>query len=161
MGDKVENEELEGKSLSVYTYVAKEGRPVGTRDVTRGANLSSPSVAQRHLQKLEALGLLEKNAYGDYVLKEKAAINGHFWIGKNIVPRLFVYTFFFIGALIAECAAIIYTQYVDLVVETNFLYLTLILLTFVALVMFLAEGISLSRKLNNRRSESKSGLASS
>ena len=71
---KVENEEIEGKTLKVYIFVAKEGRPVGTREVTRGANLSSPSVAQRHLQKLEALGLLEKNEYGDYILKEKAAI---------------------------------------------------------------------------------------
>ncbi len=146
----MENEELEGKTLSVYTYVAKEGRPVGTREVARGTNLSSPSVAQRHLQKLEALGLLEKNEYGDYILKEKAAIDGHLWIGKNSVPRLMVYSFFFIGALIAECAAIVYTQFADLVVETNFLYLTMILLTAAALVMFLAEGISLSHKQKNR-----------
>jgi hypothetical protein len=146
----VENEELEGKTLSVYTYVVKEGRPVGTRDVTRGVNLSSPSVAQRHLQKLEALGLLEKNVYGDYVLKEKTAIDGHLWIGKNIVPRLMVYSFFFIGALIAELVVIFYTLATDLVVETNYLYLVLVLLTVAALGMFLVEGISLSHKQRSR-----------
>jgi hypothetical protein len=149
----VENEELEGKTLSVYTYIAKEGRPVGTRDVTRGANLSSPSVAQRHLQKLEALGLLERNNYGDYVLKEKAAIDGHMWIGKNIVPRLLIYSFFFIGALIAECAVIVYTQFADLLVETNYIYLTLVLLTVAALVMFLGESLLLSRKQNNHNKQ--------
>jgi len=147
----VENEELEGKTLSVYTYVAKEGKPVGTRDVTRGANLSSPSVAQRHLQKLESLGLLEKTPYGDYVLKEKVAIDGHLWIGKNIVPRLMFYAFFFIGALIAECAAVIYTLYAGLVIETAFLCVTLILVTASALAMFLVEGIVLSRKQRSRR----------
>jgi hypothetical protein len=149
----MENEELEGKTLAVYTYVVKENRPVGTRDVARGANLSSPSVAQRHLQKLEALGLLEKNEYGDYIMKGKAAINGHLWIGRSIVPRFVVYGFFFLGALIAEVAAILYTQSLNLVVETGVLYLTMLLLTLVALGMFFAEGISLSRKQKNRNKQ--------
>jgi DNA-binding transcriptional ArsR family regulator len=92
-------EEIEGNTLSVYAYVAKEGKPVGTRDVSRGANLSSPSVAHRHLQKLEAVGLIERNQYGDYVLKEKTGISGHVWIGRNLVPRLMFYSFFFYGRL--------------------------------------------------------------
>ncbi len=146
----MENEELEGKTLAVYTFVVKEGKPVGTREVTRGVNLSSPSVAQRHLQKLEVLGLLEKTEYGDYVLKEKAAINGHLWIGRSIVPRFMVYGFFFLGALIAEAAAILYTESVGSVVETNYLYLTMVLLTAVAIAMFFAEGILLSRRQKNR-----------
>jgi hypothetical protein len=146
----MENEELEGKTLAVYTYVVKEGKPVGTREVTRGVNLSSPSVAQRHLQKLEAIGLLEKTEYGDYVLKEKAAINGHLWIGRSIMPRFMVYGFFFLGALFAEIAAFLYTQSLDLVVETNFLYTTMILLTSVALAMFFAEGFLLSRRQKSR-----------
>lgn len=146
----MENEELEGKTLAVYTYVVKEGRPVGTRDVARGANLSSPSVAQRHLQKLEALGLLEKNEYSDYILKEKASINGHLWIGRNIVPRFMVYGFFFLGALIAQVAAILYTESLGLVVATSILYLTMILITVIALVMFFTEGFALSRRQKNR-----------
>jgi hypothetical protein len=146
----MENEELEGKTLAVYTYVVKEGRPVGTRDVARGASLSSPSVAQRHLQKLEALSLLEKNEYGDYILKGKASINGHLWIGRNIVPRFMVYGFFFLGALIAQVAAILYTESLGLVVATSILYLTMILITVIALVMFFAEGVALSRRQKNR-----------
>jgi len=50
---------------------------VGTREVTRGAELSSTSVAVHHLQKLEDLGLIEKNSYGNYVLKAKASVDGH------------------------------------------------------------------------------------
>lgn len=84
------------------------------------------------------------------MLKEKAAINGHLWIDRSIVPRLMVYGFFFLGALFAEIAAILYTQSVDLIVETNFLYTTMILLTSAALVMFFAEGIVLSRRQKSR-----------
>lgn len=92
------NDELEGNTLTVYAYVVHAAKPVGTRDVTRGANLSSTSVASRHLQKLEEMGLIEKNEYGDYILKEKTNINGHVWVGRNLVPRLMFYSFFFLGA---------------------------------------------------------------
>ena len=96
------NDELEGNTLNVYAYIVHVAKPVGTRDVTRGANLSSTSVAFRHLQKLEDMGLIEKNRYGDYILKEKTNINGHVWVGKNLVPRLMFYSFFFLGAFAAE-----------------------------------------------------------
>jgi DNA-binding IclR family transcriptional regulator len=93
------NEEFEGNTLNVYAYVVHKGSPVGTRDVTRGANLSSTSVAHRHLQKLEDLGLLERNQYGDYVLKEKTGVSGYVWVGRNLVPRLLFYSFFFYGCI--------------------------------------------------------------
>lgn len=90
-----DTETLEGKTLNVYSYVVKEGKPVGPREVMRGVNLSSPSVAYWHLQKLEACGLIEKNAYGEYVVKEKVNISGHVWVGRNLVPRLLCYSLFF------------------------------------------------------------------
>ncbi|HSV49926.1 MAG TPA: hypothetical protein VLH35_06380 [Candidatus Acidoferrales bacterium] len=64
-----DQEELEGNTLNVYAYVVKEAKPVGPREVMRGANLSSPSTAYRQLQKLETLGLIEKNVYGAYMQK--------------------------------------------------------------------------------------------
>jgi repressor of nif and glnA expression len=141
----VADEELVGNTLTVYAYVAKEGKPVGTRDVTRGANLSSSSVAHRHLQKLEALGLLEKNEYGNYLLKEKTSVSGHVWVGRNLVPRLIFYSFFFMGAFSAEIAIILLSYLVgNVVVETSFLFLTG--MTAIAMALFLAEGLSLGRK---------------
>ena len=143
MGDK----QLAGKTLSVYAYVVRENRPVGTRDVMRGANLSSPSVAHRHLQKLELLGLLEKNKFGDYILKEKTGVSGHVWVGRNLVPRLMFYSFFFIGAFGAEIAIILLSCLVPwMVIETSFLFLTA--MTAVAMVLFFVEGVLLRRKLN-------------
>lgn len=135
------DEELEGTTLKVYLYVVKENEPVGPRDVMREVNLSSPSVAYRHLQKLENLGLLEKNAYGQYIVKEKASIKGHLWIGRNLVPRLIFYSFFFIGILSVEITIIAIRFYVKEPLQTEFIFLTFI--TAVAMVLFLFEGIIL------------------
>lgn len=134
-------EELEGTTLKVYLYVVKEGKPVGPRDVMRGTNLSSPSVAYRHLQKLETLGLLQRNAHGEYRVKEKTSIKGHLWIGRNLVPRLIFYSFFFIGILSVEIATIAIRLVVGEPLQMDFIFLTFI--TVVATALFLFEGIML------------------
>jgi hypothetical protein len=143
----VANDELEGNTLNVYAYIVHAAKPVGTRDVTRGACLSSTSVAHRHLQKLEDLGLIEKNQYGDYILKEKTSINGHVWVGRNLVPRLMFYSFFFMGAFGAEIAIIALSYFINgIIIEVSFFFLTV--MTGVAMVLFLIEGILLYRKVN-------------
>jgi hypothetical protein len=139
------DEELEGNTLDVYAYAVKEGRPVGPRDVMRGANLSSPSVAYRQLQKLENLGLMEKNQYSEYVSKERTSISGHLWIGRNLVPRLVFYAFFFMGILGAEIA-IIAVQVFFFGQSLNVEILYLIVITALAMSLFLGEGILLRRK---------------
>jgi DNA-binding transcriptional ArsR family regulator len=143
------NEELEGNTLTVYAYVVHANKPVGTRDVTRGADLSSPSVAHRHLQKLEDLGLIERNQYGDYVLKEKTGVSGYVWVGRNLVPRLLFYSFFFMGAFGAEIAILVFGFFVfGLVPDISFIYLTA--MTAVAMALFLFEGTSLNRKVRTK-----------
>src|SRR5208337_4587031 len=146
------NDELEGNTLNVYAYIVHAAKPVGTRDVTRCASLSSTSVAFRHLQKLEDMGLIEKNSYGDYILKEKANINGHVWVGKNLVPRLMFYSFFFLGAFSAEIAIIMLMFLIKgAVIQVSFFFLTG--LTGVAMVLFLIEGLLLYRKLTRTAHE--------
>ena len=146
----VANEELEGNTLSVYSYIVHIDKPVGTRDVTRGACLSSTSVAHRHLQKLEDLWLIEKNSYGDYILKEKASINGHVWVGKNLVPRLMLYSFFFMGAFAAEVSIILLSVLIkNLVIQSSFFFLSG--MTAVAMVLFFVEGLLLYRKISPKK----------
>jgi len=148
----VANDELEGNTLNVYAYIVHEAKPVGTRDVTRGANLSSTSVASRHLQKLEEMGLIEKNSYGDYILKEKTNIKGHVWVGRNLVPRLMFYSFFFLGAFAAEITIILLSALIKgFVVQVSFYFLAG--MTGVAMVLFLLEGITLYRKFSPKRVE--------
>jgi hypothetical protein len=148
----VANEGLEGNTLAVYAYVVHADKPVGTRDVTRGADLSSPSVAHRHLQKLESMGLIEKTSYGDYILKEKTSINGHVWVGKNLVPRLMFYSFFFMGAFAAELSIKLLSLIIKgLVVELSFFFLTG--MTALAMIMFFVEGTSLFKKTKPKNPE--------
>ena len=111
----------------------------------RGANLTSPSVAYRNLQKLMNLGLVLKDEYGNYVVKEKVGLKGHVWLGKTIVPRFAVFGFVFLGVLIAEVAILVPHLFFATSVEGSFWLLTVI--TIVAAVIFLVEG-SRFRKQN-------------
>jgi hypothetical protein len=143
-----DNEALEGKTLSVYSYMVKEDKPVGPREVMRATNLSSPSVAYWHLQKLEAAGLLQKNSYGEYVVKEKVSVSGHLWIGKNLVPRLMCYSLFFLGILGTEVAVIAIQYFLqDVKPSVDLIYLALT--NAVAMTLFLGEGLLIRRKNKN------------
>ncbi|PVX24284.1 MAG: hypothetical protein CW716_10410 [Candidatus Bathyarchaeum sp.] len=140
-----DSQEPEGTTLNVYSYVVKQGKPVGPREVMRGANLSSPSLAYWHLQKLENTGLLQKNEAGEYVVKEKASISGHIWIGRNLVPRLMCYSLFFLGILVIE-TIIIYVQFFSTEQTPNLAILYLIATNAIAFALFLAEGLLLRQK---------------
>jgi hypothetical protein len=138
-------QEPEGTTLNVYSYVVKKGKPVGPREVMRGANLSSPSVAYWHLQKLENSGLLQKNQAGEYIVKEKTNISGHIWIGRNLVPRLMCYSLFFLGILIVE-GTIISIQFSYSGEIPNLALIYLIATNTIAFALFLGEGLLLRRK---------------
>lgn len=154
-----DNESLEGKTLNVYSFVVKEGKPVGPREVMRGVNLSSPSVAYWHLQKLEACGLLEKNKYGEYVVKEKVNISGHLWIGRNLVPRLMCYSLFFLGIVGTEVAIIaIQFSLQGQLPSMDLIYLAAT--NVIAMTLFLVEGLLLRRKTKPETLQNKKGRSS-
>ena len=140
-----DSQEPEGTTLNVYSYVVKQGKPVGPREVMRGANLSSPSLAYWHLQKLENTGLLQKNEAGEYIVKEKTSISGHIWIGRNLVPRLMCYSLFFLGILVIE-TIIISTQFVSTEHTPNLAIIYLIATNAIAFALFLIEGLLLRQK---------------
>jgi hypothetical protein len=149
-----DSESLEGKTFNVYAYAVKEGKPVGPREVMRGANLSSPSVAYWHLQKLEACGLLQKTPYGAYVVKEKVNISGHLWIGRNLVPRLMCYSLFFMGVVGTELAIIAGQFFLQgVVASADLIYLAAT--NAIAMGLFLGEGILLWRKNKPEKQEKK------
>jgi hypothetical protein len=139
-------EELEGLTLSVYLYVVKKGKPVGPRDVVKGAHLSSPSVAYRHLQKLEDMGFLEKDAYGEYVVKDKARVRGYVWVGRRMIPKMLVYSLIFLGVLIAELVVLALHYSVENY-SFKIFFLLLALVTGAAMAVFVAEGLLQRRRL--------------
>ena len=137
--------EIEGITLSVYLYVAKKGRPVGPRDVMKGANLSSPSVAYRHLEKLEDLGLLGKNEYGEYFMKGKARVRGYVWIGKRLVPKMLAYSLLFMIILIVELI-VFFLHYPVEDFKFAVFFLLLMLITGLAMGVFFIEGLLMRRR---------------
>ncbi len=141
----VNSEELEGITLRVYLYVVKKGKPVGPRDVMKGAHLSSPSVAYRHLQKLEDLGYLQKNKYGEYVTKNKARVRGYVWIGRRMMPKMLVYSLIFMSILIVELV-ILALHYSVENYEFKVFFLLLTLITGFAMGVFIAEGLLQHRR---------------
>lgn len=144
----VENQDLQGITLNVYLYVVKKGKPVGPRDVMKGTNLSSPSVAYRHLQKLEDSGYLEKNEFGEYEVKSKAQIKGYVWLGRRLMPKMWLYSMLFAAILVVEIFVLILHFRVE-TYEFKVFFLLLMLITGLALVVFTVEGF-----LQNRRKSS-------
>jgi len=144
-------EELEGITLNVYLYVVRKGKPVGPRDVMKGAGLSSPSVAYRHLQKLEDLGYLQKNSYGEYVTKNKASVRGYIWLGRRMLPKMLAYAIVFMSILIVELA-IFALHYAVENYEFKIFFILLILITVLAMTVFTAEALRHHRrtKLNTQ-----------
>jgi len=140
----VSNDELNVSTFQTYVYLVKVGKPVGPRDVMRGADLSSPSVAYRNLQKLMDLGLVVKDEYGDYVAKEKMRLKGFVWIGKTLVPRFAILGFIFVGILIGEVAILLPHLFAGAAVEGSFWLLTVV--TVVSAAVFLIEGLRFRRK---------------
>jgi hypothetical protein len=132
-------DELEGITLSVYLYTVKKGAPVGPRDAMKGANLSSPSVAYRHLEKLEDLGLLQKNEFGEYTVKRKAPVPGHIWAGRRLIPKMMAYSLVFLGILIWELIVLAMHYEVE-TLEFKIFLLLLSVITGLAMAVFIGEG---------------------
>ena len=94
------------------------------------------------------LGLVVKNEYGNYVVKEKTGLKGYVWVGKTLIPRFAVFGFIFVGVLIAEIVILVPHLLLSASVEGSFWLLTIV--TIVAAAIFLIEGWRSWRKQKNR-----------
>ena len=91
---------LRGTTLEVYRFLLKSGKPVGTREVQRALDLSSPSLAVYHLSKLEDVGLL-KHVNGGYVV-DKVVLEDGIKVRRFLIPRFLFYAIFAVLLLVAE-----------------------------------------------------------
>lgn len=137
-------DELSATGVRTYIYLVKAGRPVGPREVMRGAKLTSPSVAYRNLQKLIDMNLVQQDKSNNYVVKEKIGIKGYLWIGKTLVPRFIVFGLIFLGALIIEIGILVPHLLAESSVEGSFWLLTIVTVTSAGI--FLIEGIRWKKK---------------
>ncbi len=141
------NEDLNASTFQTYMYLVKVGKPVGPRDVMRGADLSSPSVAYRNLQKLVDIGLVVKDEYSNYVVKEKVNMRGYMWFGKTLVPTFIIFGFVFVGMLIAEIAILIPHLILGSSIEEAFWLW--IITTVASALLFLATAVRFRMKPKN------------
>jgi hypothetical protein len=94
--------EIHGTTLRVYWFLFRKGRPAGVRETQRALLLSSASVALYHLEKLRELGAVEKDAMGQYSLKERVQVGSlkmFLRIGRVILPRYLFYAVLLTTAL--------------------------------------------------------------
>jgi hypothetical protein len=149
---KPDVQELEGITLNVYLHAVKKGKPVGPRDVMKGVNLSSPSVAYRHLQKLEDAGYLQKSEYGEYTVKSKAHIKGYVWLGHRLLPKLWLYSLLFLAILMVELV-VLFVHFSIETIEFKVFFLLLTLITGLALAVFTVEGLLQNKRKGNTVTE--------
>jgi len=101
--------ELKGTTLRVYWAIMKKGSGgVGPREIMRELELSSPSVAAYHLEKLKGMGLVDKDSGGGYVAVEgaKAEVFSDFIkVVGMMLPRYLFYSVFFTSMLITYLVA--------------------------------------------------------
>ncbi|KON34601.1 hypothetical protein AC477_00245 [miscellaneous Crenarchaeota group-1 archaeon SG8-32-1] len=132
-------EGLNATAMRTYIFLIKTGKPVGPREVMRGAKLTSPSVAYRNLQKLIDMNLVQKDNFSNYIIKEKIAIKGYIWIGKNLIPQFIIFGLIFLAALIIEVGILVPHLLAKTSIEGSFWLLTIV--TIISAGMFLTEGI--------------------
>jgi hypothetical protein len=91
------NQEIRGNTLKVYLYLLKHG-PSELREIQRGLDLSSASLASYHLGKLADANYVEQDEQGKYfAVKDASAkvLEGYSRVGPAIVPQLFFFSLLF------------------------------------------------------------------
>lgn len=89
---------LKGTTLRVYRYLFKLGQPASIRDIQRGLNLSAPSVAEYHVNKLLRSGLIKEDAHG-YVV-DRMVWQNMIRMRRTVIPFQAIYAVFLAAALV-------------------------------------------------------------
>jgi len=94
---------ITGKTWSVYLYILTSGKPQGVREIWRELKLSTPSLAQYHINKLLDMKLIETTPDGKYQANEVEhmdVLRGFVKMRGRLVPRLVFYSALLGGILI-------------------------------------------------------------
>jgi DNA-binding Lrp family transcriptional regulator len=89
---------LRGLTLKIYKFILKNNSPLGIREIQRALNLSSPTLAAYHVNKLEEAGLIKKQGAG-YVA-DRIVLENCIRLKRTLVPRFVFYTIFLSVSLV-------------------------------------------------------------
>ena len=93
---------LSGVVWDIYLYILTSHEPVGVRDVWRGLKLSSPSLAQYHINNLLEMKLISQTENGKYIAEELnriEALRRFVLLRGRLFSRLIIYGAFVLGLL--------------------------------------------------------------
>ncbi len=102
----------------------KTNKPIGIREVQRALKLSSPSVAQYHLTKLEQAGLVKKDT-GNYVVN-RVLLDSFIKVNRFLIPRYLFYLVFSAVILLLELTILkptVFSSYFFFYVTATFVFL--------------------------------------
>ena len=91
-----------GKTWDVYLHILTSNEPVGVRDIWRALSMSSPSLAQYHVNKLLELRLIEPDDSGKYRTNEAEKLDvlrSFLTLRGMLIPRMMVYAALLSGVL--------------------------------------------------------------
>jgi hypothetical protein len=94
---------LSGIIWDVYLFILTSNKPVGVRDLWRGLKLSSPSLAQYHINNLLEMKFISKTEDGRYIAEEKSSLEvlRNFVLLKGrLISRMIFYAAFILGLLL-------------------------------------------------------------
>jgi DNA-binding transcriptional ArsR family regulator len=128
---------LKGKALEIYRFLLKTKKPIGIRELQRALDLSSPSIAQYHLTRLERAGLVKKEM-GSYVVN-RILLDSCIKINRFIIPKYVFYSVFAAIVLIIEV-----TVFMPYVLTREYLFSTFA--TVIFLLIFCNETVKVWRK---------------
>lgn len=125
---------ISATTWNVYLYILTSREPIGVRDVWRELKLSTPSLAQYHVNKLLELDMITQTRQGKYVASEEKRVEtlrSFVLLYGKLIPRLVFY-----GALITGILAFYLIAWP---IEWNFRDLTIIAIAVISIVAFFFE----------------------
>lgn len=133
---------ISGTTWEVYLCILTSREPVGVRDIWRELKLSSPSLAQYHLNKLLDLGMVSQTEHGKYMVEEKERVEvlrSFVLLRGRLIPRLVFY-----GAMIS---GIVVWYLIFWPFEGNFRDLVVLVVSGVSIFAFFFEAYNQYRSL--------------
>jgi hypothetical protein len=91
---------IAGTTRDVYLHIVTSEKPQGVREIWRALSLSSPSLAQYHINKLVELALIEPSPNGKYQVNEIEridALRSFVLLRGRLIPRLMFYGALLVG----------------------------------------------------------------
>ncbi len=139
MKNRKENIELTGVPLKIYVYLLESKEPKSVREIAEALSMA-PSSIHYHLKKLASLGIIKRDING-YTVNKKISIEGYMILMNKLIPRLLIYSLFFLGVLIGEIIIILKTRSINVDRGIS------LLITLIAFILFFYEGIISKKKL--------------